>query len=101
MAEIPSIKPIEVSEQIITFADGTTILGSGSGVDNTNRIWLWSKDPMSTVDAALLFDNADKTSKITIFYSKSSQEVYEGYTRLVNFNRDEYGKISVCLSKDT
>ena len=88
-------------EQIITFADGSVIKGSGAETPDKN-LWLWiDKSVFSSLREALIYlDDPNKLSTIRVDYSAISHVEFTGYTKIMDIKLDLDGKFSVQLNQE-
>lgn len=77
--------------------DGTIIEDGNAGCAD-GFLWLWLPDGYTMSQAAGLFFDASKTSKIVFQYGEMEDE-YDGYTVCINMNMDTGGLVSVCMTK--
>lgn len=64
---------------------------------SAEEIWVWLDEPMSFTDAAVIFGDQNKTSKIVAKVSALETYEYINYTHLVTINQDPAGNISIRL----
>lgn len=75
--------------------DGTELLTSGAGAAD-GHLWIYDLS-LSMADAATIFADPEKTSKITVHYQDDlPDDVFEGFTTLRGIMADENG-LKVCL----
>lgn len=88
-------------EQIITFADGSVIKGSGAETPDKN-VWLWiDKSVFSSLREALIYlDDPNKLSTIRVDYSAISHVEFTGYTKIMDIKLDLDGKFYVQLNQE-
>ena len=80
-------------------ADETVVYGKvGLTLDNVD-LWVWPEEITSIPSAVAIFNDPNKTSKITMNYSQYQHADYDGYTRLMNIQTDSSGKLSIRLNR--
>lgn len=83
----------------IILADDTELSGS-AGLNETNDdLWVWPDEVMGIAEAVVIFDNPEKTRKMTVSYAPGDLRVFEGYTQITTVQKNAIGKVSVRLRK--
>lgn len=80
----------------LTLADETVIDGGEAGYSQ-GFLWCYING-FTLQQAALIFFDADKTSRIDFHYGEMV-DTYEGYTNCISLKVDADGMVSVCLTK--
>lgn len=84
---------------LLQLNDGTEIAvmscGAAQGI-----LWIRLADPLGVYDAATLFKDPEKLSRLTFLYGGDMETVHEGYTKLIRVNIDDYeGMTEVTLKR--
>lgn len=82
--------------QRLIMNDGTVIENGRAGYSQGTLVCFVTGFTMQ--QAANLFFDAEKTSKIIFQYGEMSNE-YDGFTNCININKNVDGVVSVCMTK--
>lgn len=92
----------QIEEEItrgVYLADGT-YLKADAGYANGD-LWIWMRDNTVTItDVFPLISNKAKTKTITYVITPTSQETWEGFTRVVTLSTDYDGYVSIRMRKE-
>ncbi len=85
----------------IELASGETIDGSGGLSGDEQCIILWTNAGTfhNILEAAAIFGDSTKTSRITIHYSRIESKTFEGFTELRDIQFKTNGSVQVILYK--
>ena len=83
----------------ITFNDDSVVEGTGSVDFERANLWLWPTENLSFGQLAVIFEDPNKTSKITCRNTSTSEEIYFSYTYLADIKKSPDGRTAVCMKR--
>ncbi len=86
-----------MDDRMLILNDGTVIEGGYAGVSSRGNLWLWFTG-YTMAQAVMMFLDPAKTARI-IFRGGEAEDIYEGYTELMNINLDASGQFHVGMAK--